>query len=186
MPGTGVLKNRWMRWAAAACFACVHTGAHAADDTYLAHGHVFAEIEDPEREADSWATCAATYDLVADIIRSEAPAMSEDMHQKANGAELAVSMALIMGDAGLREPGGNKRFGPVLKMAQLASSERPKIYRAQIMADFEAARTADRKAAADRRLMNTVRICADNVSVQQAYIDGWREMVKSGLVTLPE
>lgn len=72
--------------------------------TYVDGSKLFAAIKDVNRQGEAWAMCAASYDLMAEMYKSQ-PATSQRMKEWANGAELSIAMTLVMGaDTGEMTP----------------------------------------------------------------------------------
>jgi hypothetical protein len=69
-------------------------------------------------------------------------------------------------------------------MAKLAGTELPKTSRTFLMAEAE----STPKDEIDKFLENlgaAVEVCASNLDGQKTHIDAWRDVAKSGLLTLP-
>jgi len=153
------------------------TGASYLDD------RLFLEIKDVNRQAESWAMCAATYDFMAAVLSEAQPARSRQLKDIANGAEMAVIMSMV--SDGLDSEMTQERFYSLWTMAKLAGSELPLTRRTMLAADAES--SSDKKGAKVffANLSATMSVCVKNLEAQQMYIDTWRELAKSGLLKLP-
>ena len=72
---------------------------------------------------------------------------------------------------------------PYGHMLQLAGKEWPKISMTTILADAEVLGSKGSEKLLEKVTL-TVKICMSNLHSQQAYIDSWRELAKSGLLKL--
>lgn len=150
--------------------------------TYLAEEKPFIAIKDVNREAEAWATCAASYDIMAELIGPQS-ARAQQLSELANGSELAVTMALVIDD--LSEEMEPERFEALWTYAKHAGQEIPKTRRTAILADAETL-GSDNSEMFVNKISETVKICVENLELQQMYIDMWRELAKSGLLKLPK
>jgi hypothetical protein len=140
----------------------------------------FVEIRDSQKQAQEWARCAAVYDIVAELLRSDSPNRANELHQKANGAGAAITMTLFskaIDDLVEDDPEASRRkINATIKFAKMASKEWPAVQMTSMLADLE----ADPDIVA-RRLTKSMKVCQDNLISQQAYIDMYRELVMSGV-----
>jgi len=144
----------------------------------------FLIIEDKNRQAEAWAACAATFEIFSEFYANDKPNVSTQLSQLSNGAELAVTMSMVINE--INDDIDHVRFGSVWSYAQLAGSEMPKTYRASFLAQLELANSEEEKEKFFTKLTNTFQICSDNSEGQQFYVDTWRELAKSGLLVTPE
>ena len=159
--------------------------ANAAEKVapYVDGSKSFLEIKDVNRQAEAWAMCAATYDVMAEILSKSQPARSQQLKELANGAEVTVTMAIV--SDGLTPDISQERFNALWSMAKLAGTELPSTRRTMLAADAELSSGKE----AEEFLGNlsaTMEICFKNLEGQQMYIDLWRELAKSGLLQLPK
>ena len=160
--------------------ALMQPALYAADsESYIDTTIPFVNIEDVNRESEVWATCAATYDIMAEIFEGTQPAQAKQLHEMANGAELAVTMAMV--SDGIDDDISPEKFNALWAYSKVAGQEIPKTKKSAIMADAEILGKAG-KEVFFRKLTNTAKVCTSNIEAQQAYIDMWRELAKSGLL----
>ena len=159
--------------------------AHAteAGKSYIDGSKSFLEIKDINRQAEAWAMCSAAYDVMAELLSEAQPAQSKQLSEFANGAQLAVTMSMFA--EGLDPEITPERFNALWKVAQLAGTEIPKTRRTMLEAEAEATPKEDISKFISN-LAATVEVCVENLSGQQAYIDTWRELAKSGLLAFPD
>ena len=160
--------------------------ANAAEDAtpYVDGIKSFLEIKDVNRQVEAWAMCAATYDFMAGILSETQPARSKQLSELANGAEVAVTMAIV--SDGLDPEISQDRFNALWSMAKLSGTELPKTRFTMLAAEAEAeADTGKNNAVFLKNLTATLEICIRNLEGQQMYIDTWRELTKSGLLQIP-
>jgi len=178
------MRSRVVNWIALIFSAIFSIGAIAEETgaSYL-DDRLFLEIKDVNRQAESWAMCAATYDFMAAVLSEAQPARSRQLKDIANGAEMAVIMSMV--SDGLDSEMTQERFYSLWTMAKLAGSELPRTRRTMLAADAES--SSDKKGAKVffANLSATMSVCVKNLEAQQMYIDTWRELAKSGLLKLP-
>lgn len=168
--------------------------AQAEDSSFVRDDIPLISIEDPQRQATEWATCVAVYEIFADIFRSD-PALqsqSDQLHQQANGAKVAVFMALV-GDAIEKvnekddASASMNRISASVNYGKIAMQEWPKTQATQIMAEMERAKRLTGGTDAVMQKMNsTLKVCLNNADGQQAYVDLWRSLAMSGLLEFPK
>ncbi len=150
---------------------------------YVDSNKPFLEIKDVNRQAEAWAMCAATYDVIAEILIDTQPARSQYLKNLANGAEIAAGMSVVVD--GIVPDITQERFNSLWEVAKLTMTELPKTSQTMLLADSE---STSNKAAAEAYFANlnaTMNVCFKNLEAQQMYIDAWRELAKSGLLKLP-
>ena len=148
-------------------------------DAYVDTGTPFLEIEDANRQAETWAVCAASYDMMSTIMREGAPARAQQLSDLGNGAKLSAGMTLVTRD--LDPDISIEKFKLLWADAQVAMTEWPQEKLNAILADAQ--RMGDEGAEAFGRKINaTVVACINNLEAQQMYIASWQELVKSGLL----
>lgn len=152
-------------------------------DAYVDSSKPFLEIEDVNRQAETWAVCAASYDIMSTIMESKAPARAKQLSDLGNGAKLAVGMTLVIND--LDPKISPEQFKALWADSASAMSEWPRTQLTSILADAEKLGT---EAAEElgKKINATVVTCINNLEGQRMYIDSWRELVKSGLLGLPD
>lgn len=150
-------------------------------ESYVDGSRPFLAIEDVNRQSEAWATCAATYNAMAELF-GETPAQSKQFKELGNGAALCVTMSLVAKD--LNENITPSQFNALWSYAKMAGSEWPQSHMTTILADAE--RTPKENANQFLgKLTNSFEICMGNLEGQQFYIDMWRELAKSGLLQTP-
>lgn len=155
--------------------------AVAEDDSYLNVEGKIIEIADVNRQAEAWGTCAAAYDVLAMFFEDQ-PARAQQFRNFGNGAELAVIMTHI--SDGLDQDMGQQEFSSLWNYSKTLGESIPETRKTTMLADAESAG----KEGMDeflQRVGNTVKQCVSNLDGQQAYIDTWRELAKSGLLSIP-
>lgn len=141
----------------------------------------FMAIENVNRQAEAWATCAATYDIAAEIFETSDPANSQQLSNFAKGAELAIAMSTL-NDSIQSEPSPNpEKFTATWSYAKVLMVELPKSRRTLILADVETLGVDGHKTFLSR-LGATLKVCTTNLQAPQAYVESWRELAKSGLL----
>lgn len=175
--------NKMLIWAVGALSLLSVSQANAATDAtpYLDVSNSFLEIKDVNRQAEAWAMCAATYDYMAGILSDTQPARSKQLSELANGAEVAVTMAIV--SDGLDSEISQDRFNALWSMAKLSGTELPKTRFTMLAAEAEA--DTGNNAVFLKNLTATLEVCIRNLEGQQMYIDTWRELAKSGLLQIP-
>lgn len=159
--------------------------------TQLAHGtelppyvdgsKKFVLIENTDRQAEAWGTCAAAYDVMAALMASK-PNQAQYFNDLGNGASMAVVMTHV--SAGLDPEMGPAKFNALWNYSKTLAETIPETQRTMILADFEAF-GEERSSEFVEKVGETVKICLSNLEGQQAYIDAWRDLAKSGLLAIP-
>ena len=126
--------------------------------------------------------CSATYTILSRIMRGEKPARAKQLKQLANGAGVAVTMAVVLD--GMEKDISKERFSALWNTAKLMGSELPQTKLVGLQAELESA-TGDRATVFSKDLNATFKVCLNNLKGQQFYIESWRELAKSGLLTFP-
>ncbi|BCS95867.1 hypothetical protein DSLASN_14990 [Desulfoluna limicola] len=137
------------------------------------------DIENVDREAEAWARCSCVYSLVSNLVTSKS-AISKQYKNLSNGAKLAIVMAHVTG--GLQnEDITPEEFEALWNYSITLMDSISEAQMTQILAETEA--TED-KTFIQKKLLNSLKICQDNLSTQQEYIDLYRSLAKSGLLKL--
>ena len=153
-------------------------------DSYVDGSKPLIQIESADQQAQAWATCAAAYDIISAILKTlEQPAQSQQMRDFGHGAQLAVGMTLVVDD--LTPDITKERFALIWTLSQAAMKNYPEVKRTGMLADAERLGKDGYGKFVDD-IAATVKICVSNLEAQQAYIDTWRELAKSGLLEFPE
>lgn len=147
--------------------------------SYISYKQPFPLIDDVNRQAEAWATCAAVYRIMSNL--SDSPAESTQYNNTGNGAEVAVLMTFMYSVISEDNPEPSK-FYSTWEYAKTLMEAMPEAQSATIMADSKYQET-DKWVA---NLSATLLQCAGNVEFQQAYIDAYRAMLISGLFEFKE
>lgn len=151
--------------------------------SYVTDSIKIIDIEDVHRESQAWGICAAAYDLLAEIIQESMPARARQLADLANGAELAVTMSMVVD--GFDSDITPERFSRLWSFSKLSGAEIPKAMMNTLLADLEEdSSEGNEEFLSD--LGKTVEVCILNTEGQQTYIDIYRDFAKSGLLAAPD
>lgn len=152
--------------------------------SFISYKTPYLLISDPHRQAEVWATCHAAYDIVSAAMKIQSPAQSDQFHQMANGAKIAIMMAYVsdaMKDMDDKNPNASiSRFNAALEYGKTASKSMPETKNTALMAIFEAA-DEQQKTQWFADLGATINGCVENLEGQQLLIDMSRNLATSGL-----
>ncbi len=142
-------------------------------DSFIKGSSPFNLIKDVKREAEAWATCAATYEITSQMYAKDKPATSKQLHQHANGSKLSILMAIALKS---HHEISSKELTSLWEYGQLQVESLPDIQETAILALLEQAE--DKKGQDDwlGKLAKTLDICNENAEGQQMYVDAWREL----------
>ena len=160
-------------------------GANAAENLtpYVDGSKSFLEIKDVNRQAEAWAMCAATYDVMAQILSEFQPERAQQLRDLAKGAK--VTMIMTIASDGLDPDITQERFNVLWATAKLEGTELSSTRRTMLAADAESSTGKDAEVFIGN-LSATMEICFKNLRGQRMYIDSWRELAKSGKIQLPK
>ena len=151
-------------------------------DGYVDGSTQFVLIEDVNRQAEAWATCAATYEIMATIFETSNPSQAQQYHDMSNGAALSVAMTHVLD--GFEEDITPERFNSLWNYSKVLIQSLPETQTNMILADAE--RYSDEDVSSFySKLGATAEVCVSNLDGQQEYIDLWRDLAKSGLLIIP-
>jgi hypothetical protein len=150
---------------------------------YVDGSKTFLEIKDVNRQAEAWAMCAATYDIMAQILSEFQPARAQQLRDLAKGAKVTAIMTIA--SDGLVPDITQERFNALWAMAKLAGTELSSTKRTMLAADAESS-TGNEAEVFIGNLSATMEICFKNLKGQQMYIASWQELTKSGKLQLPK
>lgn len=167
---------------ACAFIVSAHTVFGQSQESYVNVDVPFILMKDAHRQADAWATCSAVYAIASEILESS-PAQAKHLKEMSNGASIAVTMTHV--SDGLDTGITSERFAALWNYSKLLASSLPESKMTAILADAEGMGKGKAEQFI-RKLTATLEICMQNADSQQAYIDTWRELAKSGLVTVQE
>lgn len=161
-----------------ALLICFSSELIAEGKSYVDDSIKIIDTADIHREAQAWGICAAAYDLIAEILQESAPARAKLLSDLANGAELAVIISMVTRE--IDDEMTPEQFNNVWNFSKISGGEIPKTMLNVLLADLEAD-NSEGKSTFLADLGKTVVVCASNSEGQQAYIDMWRDLAKSGL-----
>lgn len=144
-------------------------------DSFIQGVSSIAELNDPNREAEAWATCSVAYDFYADMIKSpENTATSELLKQQSNGAKISILMSqMIRLDVGASP----SKFEAAYKLGQHLMETLPSQKEIQIKSEFELLKAQKKPVShLTDKILNTYKICQSSGEIQQTYVDLFREL----------
>jgi len=155
----------------------------AETSAYVDGGTPFGAIEDVNRQAENWAVCAASYDIMSTIMAPEAPARAKQLSDLGNGARVALGISLVAND--LSPDMSQERFNALWANSEAAMEEWPQAQLYSILADAERS-AIEGVEAFGKKINASVVICINNLESQRKHIETWQQLVKSGLLKPPE
>jgi hypothetical protein len=178
------LKMYTYRFIATVFILSIVTGYTSAgeNNSYLDINKPIIAIKNVNEQAEAWAVCAASYDVIAEIISAKA-ANAKQMRDFANGAELAVMISIVVND--IDDDITSKKFASLWAFAKVAAKSIPETKLTMMMAEAELLGDKGVNQFIEK-VTNTVKTCMGNLEGQQTYIETWRELAKSGLLELPQ
>lgn len=153
-----------------------------AVDAYVDGSTLFIQVDNVNRQAESWATCSATYEVMASLLENTDPAQAQQYRDMSNGAALAVGMTHVMD--GIDDDISSESFTSLWNYSRTLIQSMPETQTNMILADAERY-SEDDASSFYEKLGATTKICILNLEGQQLYIDFWRDIAKSGLLTIP-
>lgn len=150
------------------------------NETFLATNHDFEKIVDSNREADTWATCAASLEILSIVIQEHSPAQSKKMKQLSNGALVSAGMSLIVDE--LDQDLSPERFAELWNYSRQQMQSLYDVQQTSILAELEMSQTESQKNSFLTKVSNTVAVCSQNSDLQRLYVDMTREVAKSGML----
>lgn len=164
-------------------FLCFATGAYANDqgwfDTEFTPTTKMTDIS-VHTQSRVWATCAVAHDIAAVIESSEAPdsASAQESQQLSNGARLASGITFVVDAMQQGEDLTPQKFTATWNMAKLAMESNYETLSTSINAKLERDTSA-----ALAGFYPTYGRCLALRELQQEYVNIWRELYGSGLLT---
>lgn len=152
------------------------------EDAYVDGDKPFLEIKDVNRQAEAWGTCSATYNVMSMLLTESNSAQAKEYSNLGSGAAVAVVMTHVAD--GLSADMNPDRFNSLWSYSQILGDSIPETSKTMILAEAETLGESD-AGSFITKLAETVKICMANLESQQLYIDTWRELAKSGLLTMP-
>lgn len=165
--------------------ALLLSNSAACDETaaYLDSAKSFVLIENINRQADAWGMCASTYRILSSLYEESMPARAKKLSELGNGAAMSVVMThlsdVILGN------GSPENFSAAFDYSKILYDSIPEAMTTHILADKESLEAAGSDIFIDK-LAATFNICTGNLKDQEMYVDLWRELAKSGLVTFSD
>ena len=141
---------------------------------YLNSDTPIHQIENVHRQAEAWATCAATWTILSSVAEEGSP-KAEHFGQVANGAKMAIAMTYI---SDLPDDVSPERFRSTYKFTQTAMDAMTETVYTSIMADM-GSKEGDIWV---EDLFSTRAVCEQNLDGQQMYVDLWRNLATSGIL----
>ena len=154
----------------------------SSDSSYVDGSKPFLAIKDVNRQAEAWGTCSATYDVMAMLLAKSNSAQAKQYKDLGNGASMAVVMVHV--SDGLVSDIPPERFNSLWNFSKTLADSIPETKRTMILADAESLGKSGTETFITK-VAATTKICMANLEGQQTYIDAWRELAKSGLLTMP-
>jgi len=150
-----------------------------AQDTYLKGDTSFRNIKDAHKQAESWGTCVAAYEIAATLYEGDAKEIKK-FQDLANGAKLSVIMTHVSDS--IEKDTSVEAFDATWVYSRTLGDSISEARKASILADAEklGAKGLEEYLL---RLAATLKVCASNTDAQQTYIYLWRSLLKSGLLT---
>jgi len=149
--------------------------------SYISSTKPFSEIKDPNRQADAWGTCAATYQITAELMEADSN-KAKLFREQSNGASVAVVMTHV--NAGIKKNMNQSEFNALWNFSKTLMRSIPEVQRTRMLSDMESYLDQD-SSIFFNKLKNTLEICTRNLDGQQFYVDSWRNLAKSGLLKIP-
>ena len=147
-------------------------------DGFLYSDKTIVNYEDVNRESEAWATCAAVYSIVSEVFSSK-KALSKQYGDLSNGAELAVIMSHVKD--GFTKDISPEKFNSLWLYSKTLGDLIPETRMTIILSEREILGEEGAEKF-NEKLINTVKMCQENLDGQQMYIDMWRDLAKSGLL----
>ncbi|WP_448548881.1 hypothetical protein [Thalassotalea fusca] len=105
---------------------------------------------------------------------------SKQLLDLARGAELAIVMAYV--STSISDETSVEQFDAIWKSSKAFSKSVPESMLTSILADAERMPDQDKLI---EKLSESMKVCSDNLKNRQDYIDLWRELSKSCILSLP-
>jgi len=150
-----------------------------AQDTYLNGGTSFRDIEDVNKEAESWGTCAAAYEIAAKLYEGD-PEQIKKFQDLAKGAKLSVIMTHVSDS--IEKSTSVEAFDTTWEYSKPLGDSISESRKASILAEAEELGDAGLKEYL-LKLSETLKVCASNTDAQKIYIELWKSLAESGLLT---
>lgn len=156
------------------------TGTSEELEPYVDGSVPFLRIADVNRQADAWGTCSAAYDIMAELL-PESSVRARRFHELGNGASMSVLMLHFFD--GMTKDITQNEFNARWEYSKVLMESIPEVQRTRILADLEE-RWSQKPDLFFNKLLSTLKVCVENLEAQRMYVDQWRALAKSGLLTL--
>lgn len=157
------------------------SAAGSTELSYVDGSKPFLSIKDVNRQAEAWGTCASAYEIMAMILESQ-PAQAKQVKDFGRGASLAVMMSHVVD--GMSSDITPEEFNSLWIYSKTLVDSIPEVSRTMMLAEAESLGEAGAEKFIEK-ITATIKVCVANLEGQQMYIDTWRDLAKSGLLTLP-
>jgi len=162
------------------CTSLLSLAESFEDISFIEGEHQFILNKDTQKEANSWAMCSAAYSMLAKVNEPESPEYASKLNQFSNGAGIAIVMTYYMRmDTAKDGSSWNEDFARVWRHGVTMRESLIDVAATHIASNIE----GHGLEVSLVKLINTVSICSDNLDAQQAFIDAWRELRESGVLT---
>ncbi len=148
-------------------------------ETSLSAKPDFPLMKNKHEESRAWASCSAAYLVYADILSADKPATAKQVKNLSNGATLASQISLFM--RSLDDSPTKDEFAAAWEASALTRDSNKEVAYTALLSEFELAPET-----ALKELDSKLTRCADNLKHQQAYVETYREMVSTGLLSVGE
>ena len=152
------------------------SAAASKGKSYINSSQPFLLIDDVNRQAEAWATCAAVWQIMSELF-NDSKAQADEYSNLGNGAKMAIVMTFVSSVISEDNPNPQK-FNSTWTLAQTLMESIPDVMLTSIIADLE---TKGMDAWA-MDFKPTVAQCTENLETQQYYVDLWRSLAASGLL----
>ena len=148
-------------------------------DPFLSTQVDFPLMKNKHDESRAWASCSAAYLVYSDILSEEKPATAKQVKNLSNGAILSSQISLFM--RSLDDSPTKEEFAAAWEASALTRDSNKEVAYTALLSEFE----LDPETAL-KELDAKLTRCADNLKHQQAYVETYREMVSTGLLSVGE
>lgn len=140
---------------------------------------------DKHAEAKAWAKCVVTYRFFSEVFSESKPAVSKQYSNMANGANLAIVMSVV--SRSMQENQDNFNFPSVWNTAKTTAESEVELQTNALQVIFETDTREDSMLKLGVELGETnLETCSANATLQQMYVDLWRDLSASGLLSQPD
>ena len=133
--------------------------------------------ENVNRQAEAWATCSAVWDIMVMMTTDDSKSKAEEYSNLSNGAKMAVAMSFVS-ELVKADDFDKERFNATWTFAKTALESMPEVQMTSMLASLE-------HRGVDSWMPDfgaTMKVCTDNLELQQAHVDSWKALATSGLL----